>query len=39
MKYMKPEIELIVLKTEDVITSSGSPLIPLPEDPEEDMEF
>lgn len=39
MEYIKPEIELIVLETEDVITASGGPLDPRPEDPDEDIEF
>ena len=39
MEYIKPEIELIVLETEDVITASGGSLDPLPEYPDEDIEF
>ena len=39
MEYRKPILELIVLETEDVITTSDGPLIPQPGDPDEELEF
>ena len=39
MEYLKPQIELIVLETEDVITTSVGPLNPQPDDPDEELDF
>ena len=38
MEYIKPEIQMIVLETEDVITASTG-LGVLPGDPDEDIGF
>ena len=38
MEYIKPEIQMIVLETEDVITASPG-LGVLPEDPDDGFEF